>query len=78
MRDQGGHPEIRHLRNGCPARHPRLDQAFYPHELTCISRTLPAEETGGGKLDLLDAGAYKEMDACLMYVDLSAVVCVAL
>ncbi|UZJ51112.1 hypothetical protein CBS101457_000432 [Exobasidium rhododendri] len=26
----------------------------------------PAEEAGGGKLRLLDAGAYKSMDACLM------------
>ncbi|PWN52197.1 hypothetical protein IE53DRAFT_312585 [Violaceomyces palustris] len=26
----------------------------------------PAEEGGGGKLKLLDAGLYKEMDACLM------------
>jgi metal-dependent amidase/aminoacylase/carboxypeptidase family protein len=25
----------------------------------------PAEEGGGGKLDLLNAGAYKTMDACL-------------
>ena len=26
----------------------------------------PAEENGGGKTKLLEAGAYKEMDACLM------------
>lgn len=26
----------------------------------------PAEEGGGGKINLLQAGAYKEMDACLM------------
>lgn len=27
-----------------------------------------AEEGGGGKITLLDAGAYDEMDACIMYV----------
>lgn len=26
-----------------------------------------AEETGGGKAILLERGAYKEMDACIMY-----------
>lgn len=33
---------------------------------TVILLGTPAEEGGGGKLSLLDAGAYKEMDACLM------------
>ena len=38
-----------------------------PHHITLLYRPLPsAEESGGGKLLLLDAGAYKEMDACLM------------
>ena len=27
-----------------------------------------AEESGGGKVALLEKGAYKDMDACLMYV----------
>lgn len=40
------------------------------------SHDLSAEEGGGGKLSLLDAGAYKEMDACLMYVSLPAVFCI--
>lgn len=26
----------------------------------------PAEEDGGGKIDLIEAGAYKDVDACLM------------
>lgn len=26
----------------------------------------PAEEGGGGKIKLIDAGAYKDVDACLM------------
>lgn len=28
----------------------------------------PAEEHGGGKIKLLEQGAYKEMDVCIMYV----------
>lgn len=31
-----------------------------------------AEEGGGGKITLLDAGAYDEMDACIMYVTSSS------
>lgn len=33
---------------------------------------LPAEEAGGGKILLLQRGAYKEMDACVMFVDSSS------
>jgi metal-dependent amidase/aminoacylase/carboxypeptidase family protein len=32
-----------------------------------------AEEGGFGKAKLLDAGAYKKMDACLMFVIFAAV-----
>jgi amidohydrolase len=40
----------------------------YPDSLGYTVRLLgtPAEEGGGGKLKLLDAGAYKDVDACLM------------
>jgi hypothetical protein len=31
----------------------------------------PAEEGGGGKVILLERGAYKGLDACIMYVDSS-------
>lgn len=33
-----------------------------------------AEEGGSGKVKLLEAGAYKEMDICLMYANISRIV----
>ncbi|KAF5862947.1 hypothetical protein ETB97_010989 [Aspergillus alliaceus] len=43
-------------------------KAQYPDGPGCTVRLLgtPAEESGGGKVRLLDNGAYKDVDACLM------------
>ena len=43
-------------------------EAIKEHKITGRVRLIgtPAEEGGGGKLKLIDAGAYKDVDACLM------------
>jgi len=43
-------------------------KALFPNGPAYTVRLLgtPAEESGGGKVRLLDAGAYKDVDACLM------------
>lgn len=42
-------------------------EALVKHDIAgrVILHGTPAEEGGGGKLSLINAGAYKEMDACL-------------
>ena len=45
-----------------------LKAALLKHDVpgTILLLGTPAEEAGGGKITLLERGAYKEMDACIM------------
>ncbi|KAI0354542.1 amidohydrolase [Trametes cingulata] len=45
-----------------------IKAALEKHEIpgTVVLLGTPAEESGGGKIALLERGAYKEMDACIM------------
>jgi len=36
--------------------------------LQSLMELIPAEEAGGGKVILLDRGAYDDMDICIMFV----------
>ena len=45
-----------------------IKTALQKHDVagTVVLLGTPAEEAGGGKITLLERGAYKEMDACIM------------
>lgn len=45
-----------------------IKTAMQRHDIsgTVVLLGTPAEEEGGGKIELLDRGAYAKMDACLM------------
>ncbi len=45
-----------------------IKAALQKHDVpgTVLLLGTPAEEAGGGKITLLERGAYKEMDACIM------------
>ncbi len=67
--------EARRPRNGHPARYAWCVVSWYSRFQRCIadmcalpSTVLAAEESGAGKQILLDRGAYKDMDVCMMYV----------
>lgn len=64
MCNQDSSSDIQHLWKGCSVGHSRWVK--HCSVLHNIKPDILAEEGGSGKLTLLEKGAYKGMDACLM------------